>query len=82
MVPVRLYYLFWTREVTNHAYWRLGDIGLSQKLQEELKFEQQPGSEAAETPEFLKTFTEQGVWSVRMLHVVWLFPPLIHSLLD
>ncbi|KAF9528408.1 mitochondrial glycoprotein [Crepidotus variabilis] len=43
------------------------DIALSQKLQEELKFEQEAAAETAApdtTPEFLKSFLEQGVWSI------------------
>jgi len=38
---------------------------MSQKLQEELKYEQESLAESPETPEFLKQFLEQGVWSVR-----------------
>jgi complement component 1 Q subcomponent-binding protein len=41
------------------------DIALSQKLAEELKYEQELANEQADsTPEFLKTFLEQGVWSI------------------
>ncbi|CAA7261184.1 unnamed protein product [Cyclocybe aegerita] len=40
------------------------DISLSQKLQEELKYEQEAIAETPETPEFLKAFLEQGVWSI------------------
>jgi len=40
------------------------DIALSQKLQEELKFEQNNLPEPDVTPDFLKSFLEQGVWSI------------------
>ncbi|KDR79809.1 hypothetical protein GALMADRAFT_241897 [Galerina marginata CBS 339.88] len=41
------------------------DISLSQKLQEELKYEQEAVADRGDsTPEFLKTFLEQGVWSI------------------
>ncbi|KAF8156033.1 mitochondrial glycoprotein [Crassisporium funariophilum] len=41
------------------------DVSLSAKLQEELKYEQEALVETAnETPEFLKSFLEQGVWSI------------------
>jgi len=40
------------------------DIALSQKLQEELKFEQESLPQADATPDFLKAFLEQGVWSI------------------
>ncbi|PPQ80879.1 hypothetical protein CVT25_001888 [Psilocybe cyanescens] len=41
------------------------DLALSQKLQEELKYEQEALAEQADvTPEFLKSFLEQGVWSI------------------
>jgi len=41
------------------------DISLSQKLKEELKYEQESLAESDDaTPEFLKTFLEQGIWSI------------------
>jgi len=41
------------------------DISLSQKLKEELKYEQESLAESGDaTPEFLKTFLEQGIWSI------------------
>ncbi|KAF8957854.1 mitochondrial glycoprotein [Flammula alnicola] len=41
------------------------DIALSSKLQEELQYEQKEAEEAGgATPEFLKTFTEQGIWAI------------------
>lgn len=53
-----------------HLCWyilALADISLSQKLQEELKYEQEAIAETANvTPDFLKSFLEQGVWSVRI----------------
>ena len=45
--------------------WCVADVALSQKLQEELKYEAEANEGAAETPEFLKAFREQGVWEVR-----------------
>jgi len=52
----------------------VADISLSQKLQEELKYEQEAVVEAAaaseSTPEFLKAFLEQGVWSVSDANIV------------
>lgn len=42
------------------------DIALASKLQEELQYEQTQLAEAGDaTPEFIKTFTEEGVWAVR-----------------
>ncbi|KAF4618542.1 hypothetical protein D9613_009725 [Agrocybe pediades] len=42
------------------------DVSLSQKLQEELKYEQEAIAETANTtPDFLKSFLEQGVWSIQ-----------------
>ena len=39
------------------------DLGLSQKLAEELKYEQEANTEAE--PEFLTEFKKRGVWGVR-----------------
>ncbi|OJA12074.1 hypothetical protein AZE42_02175 [Rhizopogon vesiculosus] len=39
------------------------DVVLSQKLAEELKYEKEAAVDATE-PEFLKTFKEQGIWTV------------------
>jgi len=50
------------------------DIALSQKLQEELKFEQESLPEPDATPDFLKTFLEQGVWSVRFYSLSIIIP--------
>ncbi|PPQ81134.1 hypothetical protein CVT26_011102 [Gymnopilus dilepis] len=41
------------------------DIALSQKLQEELKYEQEATEATPETPEFVKRFLEQGTWSIQ-----------------
>ena len=43
----------------------VGDVTLAQKLQEELKYEQDAAEISQTTPEFLKTFLEKGIWSVR-----------------
>ena len=44
----------------------VADIALAAKLQEELQYEQTQLAEAGDaTPEFIKTFTEEGVWAVR-----------------
>ncbi|KJA18401.1 hypothetical protein HYPSUDRAFT_90006 [Hypholoma sublateritium FD-334 SS-4] len=41
------------------------DIALAAKLQEELQYEQTQLAEAGDaTPEFIKTFTEEGVWAI------------------
>ena len=40
------------------------DLALSQKLAEELKYEQEAATEAEE-PEFVTTFKKRGVWQVR-----------------
>jgi complement component 1 Q subcomponent-binding protein len=40
------------------------DLALSQKLAEELKYEQEANSEAEE-PESLTTFKKRGTWEVR-----------------
>ena len=42
------------------------DLALSQKLAEELKYEQDASSEAEE-PEFLTAFKKRGVWEVRSI---------------
>ena len=47
-----------------HSLNRTADVVFSQKLTEELKYEKESG--AAEEPEFLKAFREQGVWTVRL----------------
>ena len=39
---------------------------LTQKLQEELKFEQESAAEDAFSPAFLQTFKEDGIWTVRL----------------
>ncbi|PPQ69760.1 hypothetical protein CVT24_002972 [Panaeolus cyanescens] len=39
------------------------DVALSQKLQEEIKYEQENATET-QTPEGIKSFLEQGVWSI------------------
>ena len=41
----------------------IADLALSQKLAEELKYEQEANSEAEE-PEFLTAFKKRGVWEV------------------
>jgi hypothetical protein len=41
-----------------------GDLSLSQKLHEELKFEQESAAEDAYSPAFLEAFKEDGVWNV------------------
>ena len=43
---------------------RTADLALSQKLAEELKYEQDANAEAEE-PEFLTAFKKRGVWEVR-----------------
>jgi len=43
---------------------RAADLALSQKLAEELKYEQEANAEAEE-PEFLTAFKKRGVWEVR-----------------
>jgi len=40
------------------------DLSLSQKLHEELKFEQESAAEDAYSPAFLEAFKEDGVWNV------------------
>jgi len=47
---------------TNFAH--IADLSLSQKLSEELKYEQEANAEAEE-PEFLTAFKKRGVWEVR-----------------
>jgi len=42
----------------------LADVLLSQKLSEELKYENESAGNPDVTPDFLKSFLEQGVWSV------------------
>jgi hypothetical protein len=43
------------------------DVLFSQKLAEELKYEKE-GAVAETEPEFLKTFKEQGLWTVSILY--------------
>lgn len=40
------------------------DISLSQKLQEELKYEEDSLENSDPTPDFLRKFLEQGIWSI------------------
>ncbi|KAF9495151.1 mitochondrial glycoprotein [Pleurotus eryngii] len=40
------------------------DLSITQKLQEELKYEQEAANASPEVPEFLKTFKSQGVWQI------------------
>lgn len=40
------------------------DLALSQKLAEELKFEQESAAEDAFSPAFLQSFKEEGIWTV------------------
>ncbi|KAF8633128.1 hypothetical protein AX17_004629 [Amanita inopinata Kibby_2008] len=40
------------------------DVAVAEKLQTELQYEKETGADAPETPEFLKAFTDQGVWSI------------------
>ena len=61
----------------------LADIALAQKLQEELKYEQENLPDSPDsTPEFLKSFLEQGVWSVRVIHLFCPFRGLLDFLLQ
>ena len=60
----------------------VADIAMSQKLQEELKYEQESVAESPETPEFLKQFLEQGVWSVRNHSFASCFLRLIEYIAD
>ena len=48
----------------------VADVALSQKLQEELKYEAESTADLEGTPEFLKAFQEQGVWQVRSFSAV------------
>jgi hypothetical protein len=50
----------------------LGDLSLSQKLHEELKFEQESAAEDAYSPAFLQAFKEDGIWNVRLSRNVYL----------
>jgi hypothetical protein len=54
----------------------IADIALSQKLQEELSFEQQALKDHPSPPEVVTNFIEQGVWAVRICQFSHLFPPL------
>ena len=45
-------------------YAHTADLALSQKLAEELKYEQEANAETEE-PEFLTTFKKRGIWEVR-----------------
>lgn len=58
----------------------LGDIALTQKLSEELKYEKETGTEGV--PEFLKSFKAQNVWAVRTIiaRVVIAFAYAAHRL--
>lgn len=40
------------------------DVALSQKLQEELKYEAEANAEVENPPEFLKAFKQQGFWQI------------------
>ncbi|KAF8312107.1 mitochondrial glycoprotein [Clavulina sp. PMI_390] len=51
---------------TSRLAWSSGqvDIALSQKLQEELKFEEQNAAEDAFSPAFLEEFNKEGIWKI------------------
>jgi complement component 1 Q subcomponent-binding protein len=40
------------------------DVSLSQKLQSEIQYEKEGSSEVEATPDFLKAFAEQGIWTI------------------
>jgi len=40
------------------------DVALSQKLQSEVQYEKQSASDIPATPDFLKAFQEQGLWTI------------------
>lgn len=63
-------------------FYMLADIALSQKLQEELKFEQESLPEPDVTPDFLKAFLEQGVWSVSLYLSSLPYTPYRNLVLD
>lgn len=50
------------------------DISLSQKLKEELKYEKETLGTRNTTPEFLKTFLEKGIWTVRTPFFLFVIP--------
>lgn len=59
-------FFFWFN-YTDYVFglFNVADVSLSQKLQEELKYEQDAAEEASgATPEPLKSFLERGIWSV------------------
>ena len=45
----------------------VADVTLSQKLKEELGYEKDTGGASKDTPQFLKDFQAQNVWTVSML---------------
>ena len=53
--------------------WRLtccsvaADVTLAQRLQEELTYEKESGSEVL--PDFVKEFKQQGIWEVNSSHI-------------
>ena len=57
----KLFRLFRSRRAN---FIHTADLALSQKLAEELKYEQDANTEAEE-PEFLTAFKKRGVWEVR-----------------
>jgi len=46
---------------------QLADVTLSQKLKEELGYEKETGGASKDTPQFLKDFQAQNVWTVSTL---------------
>ena len=52
-----------------YALWfsQLADVTLSQKLKEELGYEKETGGASKDTPQFLKDFQAQNVWTVSTL---------------
>ena len=51
--------------ILSNSFICVADVSLSQRLQEELNYEQDAIAQTGDsTAEFLKTFLEQGIWSV------------------
>lgn len=78
-VQVRIVGSVVLKTARNCLYFYTADVALSQKLQEELSYENETGGTSSDVPQFLKDFQAQKVWTVSTLfHVscvlLWFLP--------
>ena len=66
-VQVRIVGSVVLKTARNCLYFYTADVALSQKLQEELSYENETGGTSSDVPQFLKDFQAQNVWTVSTL---------------